>query len=36
MHGRPTKKKKKKKAKHTTAGIRLWSPTKLLTGRRVA
>ena len=28
--------KKKKKIKHTTAGIRWWSPTQLLTGRRVA
>ena len=26
----------KKKKKHTTAGIRWWSPTQLLTGRRVA
>ena len=25
-----------KKQKHTTAGIRWWSPTQLLTGRRVA
>ena len=25
-----------KKTKHTTAGIRWWSPTQLLTGRRVA
>ena len=26
----------KKKGKHTTAGIRWWSPTQLLTSRRVA
>ena len=30
------KKKKRRKRKHTTAGIRWWSPTQLLTGRRVA
>ena len=27
---------KRKREKHTTAGIRMWSPTILLTGRRVA
>ena len=27
---------KKKKKKHTTVGIRMWSPTILLTNRRVA
>ena len=30
------KKKKKENIKHTTAGIRWWSPTQLLASRRVA
>lgn len=30
------KTKQKQKEKHTTAGIRWWSPTQLLTSRRVA
>ncbi|PKX93954.1 hypothetical protein P174DRAFT_165602 [Aspergillus novofumigatus IBT 16806] len=35
-HQNVKKYNKKTGQKHTTAGIRWWSPTQLLTGRRVA